>query len=198
MITVTLGTVPFQFDRVIKWLGRSLHNGHINEPVFIQYGITDISAIAAHPLVSGSSIVESERFTEIISNSRLIISHAGQGSTRNFAGRHLRFVIVPRLACYKEHIDDHQLYFAKSVSKFGVRYCLSYEEFEAILLDPPSPFRGHLFEGEKLVDHLLELYPPDPPLQRHTLEPKLSLHFSSLSQKNVSLSVRSFFSKFSH
>jgi len=159
MITLTLGTAPFPFDRAIQWLEVLLEKGHITEPVYVQYGATDISRIISHPLVSGESIVSFDRLTEITQESRLIISHAGQGSTRNFAARQLCFVILPRLARYREHVDDHQLLFAKSVAQFGVTCCVTYEELEQAVLSPPEPFQGQLITGPKLANHLLEIYP---------------------------------------
>ncbi len=159
MITLTLGTAPFPFNRAIIWLEELLEKGLITEPVFIQYGATSIARIATNPLISGESIIRFDQLTEITQESRLVISHAGQGSTRNFAARQLSFVILPRLARFREHVDDHQLLFAKSVAKFGVRYCLSYEDMEDVVLHPPAPFQGQLLQGAKLADHLLEMYP---------------------------------------
>lgn len=158
MITVTLGTIPFQFDRAITWLDKLLDAKIIVEPVFVQYGATDISRIASYPLVSGEREIESARFTDITQRSRLVISHAGQGSTRRFAAQGLSFVLLPRLVRYKEHVDDHQLEFALSVSKLGVKYCVAYKDLEKIVLDPPMPLKGSLFEKPKLTEHLLEAY----------------------------------------
>jgi UDP-N-acetylglucosamine transferase subunit ALG13 len=159
MITVTLGTIPYQFNRAVTWLSILLEHQIISEPIFIQYGISDISVVAKHPLVTATPILQSCDLMKMIDDSRLVISHAGQGSARALAKRRASFVLLPRLARYGEHIDDHQLSFAQSVEKFGISYCLSLEELEPFILQPPPPFENQLFDGPKLADHLLKVYP---------------------------------------
>lgn len=161
MITVTLGTIPFPFERVIQWLETLVEDGTISESVFVQYGVSDISRIEKHPLITVAPLLEREKLLQLVTNSRLVISHAGQGSTRWLAACKVSFVIVPRLARYGEHIDDHQLSFAKSVESFGARYCLSLDELRSTILEPPEPFQGELLSGSKLVDHLLQVYPTE-------------------------------------
>lgn len=159
MITVTLGTIPFQFNRAITWLSDLLNSGVISEPVFVQYGVSDISQIAHHPLITAAPILEHGKLNDLLEMSRLVISHAGQGSTRGLAARKASFVLLPRLAQYGEHVDDHQLLFAQSVKPFGVQYCLSLKELEKTVLNPPPRFQKTLLEGPKLADHLLTIYP---------------------------------------
>lgn len=166
MITVTLGTIPYSFERAIAWLNVLLDRRIIDEPLFVQHGITDISAIATHPLVTAQSIVESTEFVKLVNRSRLVLSHAGQGSTRMLAAQGASFVLIPRLSRYKEHVDDHQLLFAQNVQHFGVRYCLHLEEVENAILHPPSPFQGQLFNGPKLPEYLKTLYAQRSSLQR--------------------------------
>jgi UDP-N-acetylglucosamine transferase subunit ALG13 len=159
MILVTLGTIPFPFDRAIDWIAFLLENGTISEPVFVQYGVSNVAPIMKHRLVTAESIVQSKDLMKIVDASRLVISHAGQGSTRSLAERGARFVLLPRLASHCEHIDDHQLLFAKSVERLGVLSCLSLNDLQQSVLQPPPPFQGQLFEGPRLAEHLLKAYP---------------------------------------
>ncbi len=159
MILITLGTIPYQFNRAITWLSILLKEDVISEPVFIQYGVSDISLVVKHPLVTAVPIVQSKELMKMVDNSRLVISHAGQGSTRALASKGACFVLLPRLARYGEHIDDHQLLFARNVEKFGVSHCLSLKELEQFILQPPPAFRQKLFDGPKLADYLLNVYP---------------------------------------
>jgi len=59
---------------------------------------------------------------ESVKEASLIISHAGQGSTRMLADMEACFAL-PRLKRYGEHVDDHQLLFARTVEKFGIHHC---------------------------------------------------------------------------
>lgn len=159
MITVTLGTIPFQFNRAIDWLDSLLASGVITEPVFVQHGVSSVSKLTQYPLVTTAPILEFNNLVTIVGASRLVISHAGQGSARGLAESKASFILIPRLARYGEHVDDHQLQFARSVEPLGVKYCLSLEELEQAVKNPPPRFQKSLLKGPKLVDHLLQVYP---------------------------------------
>lgn len=159
MITVTLGTIPYPFDRSIVWLKSLLDSSVINEPVFLQHGNSNIDLLEDHPLVTSMSVIHQDELQSIIDQSRLVISHAGQGSTRMLAARRVRFVLLPRLAEFHEHVDDHQLMFARSVRSRGVNYCTTLEELEAAVNNPPPPCEAELFAGPSLANHLLQKYP---------------------------------------
>lgn len=169
MITVTLGTIPFQFDRAIAWLDLLLERQIITEPVFLQYGTSDISALAQNPLVTALPVVQSEYLKQQVDASRLVISHAGQGSTRMLVEREARFIIVPRLAEYKEHIDNHQLMFAQGMANLGVNCCITLDEVVEAILKPPLPCPTNIFDGPKLVAHLQRSYPSTQEAMRRLL-----------------------------
>lgn len=162
MITVTLGTIPYPFERAILWLQVLLERQVISEPVFLQSGATNISAIVDHPLITSARVVESKKLIEVVNKSRLVISHAGQGSTRMLAAQRASFILIPRLAKYREHVDNHQLFFARSMKPLGIRYCLELEELENAILKPPPCFQGQLFHDARLVEHLQKIYPSNP------------------------------------
>lgn len=159
MITVTLGTIPYRFNRSLVWLKALLDSGVIDEPVFIQHGTSDVSALIEHPLVTAESVVSQDKLKAMIARSRLVISHGGQGSTRLLAAAQAHFVLLPRLAKHGEHVDDHQLMFARSVASCGVHHCLSFEALTQAILTPPELCPPSLFRGPKLTEHLLQHYP---------------------------------------
>lgn len=161
MIFMTLGTVSFQFNRAVNWLSVLLESGVISEPVFLQYGSSDPSGLIGHPLVTLEPTIHGRKMTEFVKNSRLVISHAGQGSTRMLAAQGCSFILIPRLNKYGEHVDNHQLLFTKAVENFGIKSCLSLEELKNAVLEPPPIFQGQIFQNPKLTEHLLQLYPPE-------------------------------------
>ena len=158
MITVTFGTIPYSFDRAVNWLSILINKGIINEPLVVQYGITDIVVLQQYPQVTLYSIITKNEMEILVEQSRLVISHAGQGSTIFLAQKQSSFVLIPRLAAYREHVDDHQLWFAQSVEQFGVKNCLSLESLEAAIVNPPPPITKPLFNEPKLSDYLLGRY----------------------------------------
>ncbi len=163
VITVTLGTIPYPFNRAIDWIAILLEKGIISEPVIIQHGVTDISALKKYPQVTTFSIVNLSNMVTLVEKSRLVISHAGQGSTRSLAAKKASFILIPRLARYGEHIDDHQLLFAQCVEPLGVKHCLSLETLEQAIKKPPFPLTSPLFDSPKLVEYLVKRYPPNKP-----------------------------------
>lgn len=162
MILVTLGTIPYPYDRLIDWISITLDKGLISEPIFVQYGTTDVSSIINHPLVTATALLSIDEIGKIISNSRLVISHAGQGSTRKLAKTNKPFIIIPRESKYGEHIDNHQLHFAQNMSKeFGICCCTSLAELQNCFSNPPLPINKELFSRNRLAKHLLTIFPPD-------------------------------------
>ncbi|MBW4673767.1 MAG: glycosyl transferase [Desmonostoc geniculatum HA4340-LM1] len=161
MILMTLGTVSFPFDRAVLWLKVLIDRGVISEPVFLQYGYSDVSALQGYPQVTLAPTVSLDELTKLVESSRLVISHAGQGSTRMLAAQGAHFVLLPRLKRYSEHVDDHQLLFAEAVATLGIKSFVSLDELEKAVLEPPPYFQKKIFNTPKLTDYLLVQYPPE-------------------------------------
>jgi UDP-N-acetylglucosamine transferase subunit ALG13 len=171
MIVVTLGTIPYPFNRAIRWLNILLEDGIINESVFIQYGVSNVQCLERFPQVTLEPLVESKRFFSFVDTARLVISHGGQGSTRTLAARGASFVILPRLKYYGEHIDDHQLQFSQNVAHSGIQYCATLQELKQAILHPPLPCKQPLFTEPKLAEHLIKTYSPSPRIVGESLSP---------------------------
>jgi UDP-N-acetylglucosamine transferase subunit ALG13 len=159
MILVTLGTIPYPFDRAIEWVDSLLKTKVIDDnPVFVQHGATNIDILKGHTQLTLQSFVNAPDFIKLIDQASLVISHAGQGSTRLLASRGAKFILVPRLKKYGEHVDDHQHLFCQAVGSLGIKYCLSLEDLEQAVIDPPLQPHCELFIGPKLADHLQKTY----------------------------------------
>lgn len=159
MIVYTLGTIFFPFDRAVNWLELLLEKEIIDEPVLLQHGATSATRISHPLLTSVASLTRSEMHTAVRQAS-LVISHAGQGSTRMLAEMGACFVLLPRLKQYREHVDDHQLLFARAVEKFGINYCTEFGQLLTYLQYRPYPFQGELFNAPLLTEHLIARYSP--------------------------------------
>jgi len=157
MIVFTLGTIFFPFDRAVNWLDELLEKEVINESVLLQHGATSVSKLR-HPLLTSATSLTRSEMRESVKQASLVISHAGQGSTRMLADMGACFILLPRLKCYGEHVDDHQLLFARTVEKFGVHYCTEFNQLVKYVKQRPLPFRGELFKGPSLAEHLIMRY----------------------------------------
>lgn len=163
MIVFTLGTIIFPFDRTVEWLNHLLSEEIITEPVLFQHGATSVARLH-HPLLTTVVSLSKAEMRESVEQASLVISHAGQGSTRMLAEMGASFVLLPRLKCYGEHIDDHQLLFAETVARFGVTYCTDLNSLVNYIQAPPLPFTGKLFDAPSLATYFQKFYqaPPSP------------------------------------
>lgn len=165
MILYTLGTASFPFDRAVRWLKELLEKEIIVESVLLQHGITSV-AKSRHPLLESEISLSRNEMHEAVKRASLVVSHAGQGSTRMLVDMGARFVLLPRLKRYGEHIDDHQLLFAHAVEKFGVHHCTEFEQLSNFIKQPPPPIQGVFFEAPLLVDYLAARYETIPNFSR--------------------------------
>jgi UDP-N-acetylglucosamine transferase subunit ALG13 len=157
MIVYTLGTIFFPFDRAINWLQILLEEEIIAEHVLLQHGATSTAKLT-HPLLTSVTSLSLEEMHSAVKQSSLVISHAGQGSTRMLAELGASFVLIPRLKRYGEHVDDHQLLFARAVEKFGIQYCTEIDQLITYVRQRPSPITTKLFNAPSLADHLTVRY----------------------------------------
>jgi hypothetical protein len=68
------------------------------------------------------------------------------------------FMLLPRLKCYGEHIDDYQLLFAQPVKRFGVNHCKVFTDLVNYIQHPPSPIGRELFNAPSLAKHFQDFY----------------------------------------
>lgn len=157
MIVFTLGTIFFPFERSVNWLQELLDNEIITEPVLLQHGATSANKLS-HPLLTSVVSLTRNQMYEAVKQSSLVISHAGQGSTRMLAEMEASFVLLPRLKRYGEHVDDHQLLFARAVERFGVQHCTEFSQLIKHVQEPPFRFEGKLFNAPLLAEYLTKRY----------------------------------------
>ncbi|MDY0101619.1 MAG: PssE/Cps14G family polysaccharide biosynthesis glycosyltransferase [Lentimicrobium sp.] len=66
-----------------------------------------------------TDFISPEHFDEHFNEADLIISHAGMGTIISALTKGKPIVVMPRLASYHEHRNDHQLATARSFEKLG-------------------------------------------------------------------------------
>jgi len=113
MIFVVVGTQE-PFDRLIKWIDEWSD----------KTGYNDILAQVATPEYKPKNFTWFEfmpidQFTDKLKAADLIVSHAGMGTIISALQYYKPIIVMPRLAKFKEHRNDHQLATAKSFSQAG-------------------------------------------------------------------------------
>lgn len=103
MIFATVGT-QLPFDRMIETLEKWKQN-QSSSKVFAQTG-TD----GMHPQsIDFAPNLTPTQFARNIAKCKVIVSHAGMGTILTALGAGKPIIIMPRLAKYGEHRNDHQL-----------------------------------------------------------------------------------------
>ncbi|MCT3075008.1 multidrug MFS transporter [Leuconostoc citreum] len=142
MIFVTVGTHEQQFDRLVKAVDDLVKNKVINEQVLIQIGYSNyIPKFVKYRRFLSYSEMETS-----IKNARLVITHGGPASFLNVLSKGKKPIVVPRMSSFGEHINNHQLIFARYLIKnhYDITLIENIEELEKKVL---------LFKSDNAVYH---------------------------------------------
>lgn len=113
MIFVTVGTHEQQFDRLIEKIDKLVLHGKIEEEVIIQSGF---STYTAKGCITKKLIPYSEMIKNI-EEARIVITHGGPATFVVPLQMGKIPIVIPRQKKFNEHVNDHQLEFAKMVSE---------------------------------------------------------------------------------
>lgn len=116
MIFVTVGTEQYAFNRMMHWIDLLLNNQIIQEEVLVQYG----SSTYLPTGVKVFKTLKESSFLEKIHQSRLVISHCGEGTVLLLDTLKKPYILVPRSYAYREHVDNHQVEMALALSAESV------------------------------------------------------------------------------
>ena len=115
MILLTVGTSPFQFDRLVRAVDLAIAAGSVDDQVFAQIGFCKYKPIN----MRYAPMLNKEEFDEHFQNSQAIIGHAGMGTISMALDQLKPLLVMPRLRMYDEHVNDHQLGTARWFEKDG-------------------------------------------------------------------------------
>ena len=87
----------------------------LSQPLVVQHGYTPF----ADPVCTCVPFLSMEEFIRCVRDADLLIMHAGAGSVIHAVGAGKIPVIMPRRAAYGEHVNDHQVEFARALSAAG-------------------------------------------------------------------------------
>ena len=113
MIFVTLGTQKFQMNRLIKAVDELAASGRVNDDFFIQTGVSTYKPKNCDYV----DFMDSAQYEKYISNCNVLITHAGVGTILTGIKASKPVIVVPRLARFDEHVDDHQTQIALAFSE---------------------------------------------------------------------------------
>lgn len=113
MIFVTVGTHEQQFDRLIACVDDLKKNDIITEEVVMQTGFS-----AYEPrYCTWQKLYPYDEMCRLVNEARIVITHGGPSSFIMPLQVGKVPVVVPRQKKFGEHVNDHQLEFAKAVAQ---------------------------------------------------------------------------------
>lgn len=129
MIFVAVGTQKFQLNRLLKAVDDLVEQGLLTGEVFAQTGHCDyVPRNYRH-----RDFLSREEFQTCLSRCELLITHSGVATIIAALKLCKPVVVVPRLAEFQEHVDDHQLQIARSFSRQNyVLLCESVEDLAQV------------------------------------------------------------------
>lgn len=113
MIFVTVGTHEQQFNRLLKEMDRLVEKGIIKEEVFIQTGFSTYEP----KYCKWSKLIPYKEMEQKVKDARIVITHGGPASFIAPLQIGKTPIVVPRQFEFDEHVNNHQLDFAKQVSE---------------------------------------------------------------------------------
>ena len=115
MTLVILGTQDKVFPRLLEAIEKQIELGNLKGEVVVQAGSTKFES----EYMKIFDLIPMKQFDELLSKSDLIITHGGVGTILSALRKDKKVIVVPRLAKYQEHENDHQLEIVDSFSKLG-------------------------------------------------------------------------------
>ena len=112
MILVTLGTQDKTFVRLLDEIDKLINKGIIKDKVIVQAGFTKYSSDNMEIF----DLIAQDEFNNLMTKADLVITHGGVGNIISALEKNKKVIAVPRLAKYKEHINDHQ---TQIIAKFN-------------------------------------------------------------------------------
>ena len=165
MIFVTVGTHEQPFDRLIQKIDELKRDGIVNEEVIIQTGYSTYEP----KYCQWSKLLPYEQMVENVAKARIVVTHGGPASFIMPLQLGKIPVVVPRQSQYGEHVNDHQLEFARAMQQRqgNILVAERMEELEAILVNydtlvrsMPAALNSHnarfVADFEKIVGQLLQ------------------------------------------
>ena len=112
-VFVTVGTNEARFDRLVEAAARlAPESGR----VVLQRGSSELDA----PGTDCHDFLTYQEMCDHVRAARVVVTHAGVGSVAVALHHGKCPIVVPRLRCFGEAVDDHQLLFARRLAGLGL------------------------------------------------------------------------------
>lgn len=134
MIFVTVGTHEQQFNRLVERIDEMKRDGVLgDEEVFVQTGFSTYEP----KYCKWSKLIPHKELSRYMDEARIIITHGGPASFVMPLQMGKVPIVVPRRVQFDEHVNDHQLIFAREVANRNGNIILveMVDELEKVILE---------------------------------------------------------------
>ena len=146
MIFVTVGTHEQQFNRLVKAVDDLTRGGVITEDVVMQTGFSTYEP----KYCKWSKLIPYQQMEQYVRDAHIVITHGGPASFIMPLQIGKIPIVVPRQQQFGEHVNDHQVEFARNVAeRMG----------NIILVEDISKLRKNIARyDEESIDKKFEIY----------------------------------------
>ena len=143
LVFVTVGTDVHPFARIVEWIDRWLAGPGAGSRVILQHGTSPAptSVDGMEPFVS----LPYSDMRRYISEAAVVVCHGGPGTIMEARRLGAEPIVVPRRHDLGEHVDNHQMHFARKLAaNDGLRLAEDYAAFADMLtagVQDPTLFR---------------------------------------------------------
>lgn len=113
MIFVTVGTHEQPFNRLVQEIDNLKRDGVITEDVIIQTGYSTYEP----KYCQWDRLIPYKQMVKNVEDARIVITHGGPASFIMALQIGKTPIVVPRQKKFDEHVNDHQVEFAKNVAE---------------------------------------------------------------------------------
>ena len=113
MIFVTVGTHEQPFNRLVKAIDKLKKDGVITEDVIMQTGYSTYEP----KYCKWDKLIPYDQMVKNVEDARIVITHGGPASFIMPLQIGKTPIVVPRQKKFNEHVNDHQVEFAKNVAE---------------------------------------------------------------------------------
>lgn len=153
MILVTLGTQDKAFVRLLQSIEDEIKKGNIKEKVVVQAGYSINKFKSSY--MEMFDLIDREEFNKLVKECSLLITHGGVGSILTGLNASKKVIAMPRLAKYKEHLNDHQVQIVTEFSKKGLILAFNENDHLEDILKKVKTFKPQKYVSN--TDNLIKI-----------------------------------------
>jgi UDP-N-acetylglucosamine transferase subunit ALG13 len=189
LVFVTVGTDLHPFDRIVDWVDSWLDGRTPAVRVVVQYGTSK-----APRLAEGVVSLPYDEMRRMMAEAAVVVCHGGPGTIMEARRLGQEPVVVPRRHDLGEHVDNHQMHFARKLAaNDGLRLVEDFDDFTyfvtagaadpTLLRIPPRPALGPGVDG---FERELSRLGPRPPLRTRLHRQSRTTHAIAAMRPRIS------------